>query len=144
MKKLFAPPVACAAVGVILVVPSLAGAASVPIPSTDALEGCVIAGTTGGGSCSYTPTTFGGFAGKGNFTLTITQVQVINGTPTTTTTQVQGTKQACATWTNGSSGATYTTVTSVAGTVADNSSSVAFGNPQPSQLEGATASSLQC
>ena len=123
-----------------------------PVPDTQGVEGCVILGSANGANCTYTPHGGGGLAGHGNFTLTLTKcaVALVNGgCPLSSTGQSQVSsytlsstengEQGCAMWTAAATGAKYLNVLSVQGTVADNQSGVAFGNPFPTDPTGATS-----
>ena len=146
MKKLILAGSAVAA----LAFPLVASAASPgPIGPTDGVEGCSVAGTAGpgGGSCTYTPTSAGGFVAHGNYAVTVTQTQTVNGvTTTTTTTLPAGAKQGCAQWAPpGDATATpYPNTTSVNITALDNNSGGAVGDPAPSQLQSGASGSTAC
>jgi hypothetical protein len=137
LKKLIIAGTAVAVLG-------LAGTAAAvtpgPIPATAGVEGCVVVGSAGGATCTYNPTSAGGFVGNGNFTITLTFADTTKA-PVTLTSSAQ---QGCAQWTNGATGAKYTGVASATVNVADNQSAVAAGQPVPAPLQAGAASSLQC
>lgn len=137
MKKLI---IAGSVVAVLALAASASAVTPGPISTPVGVEGCVVVGNAGGGTCTYKPTSPAGFVGNGNFTITLTFANPATAPVTLTAAN----KQACAEWTNGSSGAVYTGVSSVTVNVSDNSSGVAAGQPVPGPLQSGAAPFLAC
>lgn len=145
MKKLILTGSAVAVMAFAGAAASIATAATPgPTGPTDGVEGCSILGNggPGGGTCSYSPTSAGGFVGKGNFTLTL--YSLVNGVQTPVATLNATNKQGCAEWSPNATGAVYNNVDLVTGTVADNNSGVAFGDPFPTQLQSSGSGQTAC
>lgn len=128
MKKLILAGSAMAALAF-----PLAASASAPISTPVGSEGCAVGPND---TCTYVPTSAGGFVGGGQFTITLYQ-----GTKAVAQLGPQS-KQGCAQWTNGSSGAVYTNITSV--TVATTAGAVAAGDPFPTALQSAGSGQTAC
>lgn len=149
MKKLILTATAVAALAPAGLATTLASAASPgPIGPTDGVEGCVIVGVDGpgGGTCSYSPTSPGGFVGQGNFTLKLYSPQTVGGTTqeVLVATLTASDQQGCAQWSPSSSGGKYNNINLVVGTVADDQSGVAFGDPFPAQAQGTGSGQTAC
>ena len=124
-----------------------AGAMPVPVPTTDGAEGCAVLSGAGGGTCTYAPTSAGGFVAQGNYTITVTQQTIVNGVTTTTTTALPaGSKEGCAQWAPGgdATATPYPNTISVTLSVADNQSGGAIGDPFPAQTQAAGSGGTAC